>query len=288
MSRARIVLGRSAMAEAFRKYSVDALDLQHIDVVPVHRAFRPMAEQSAYDVSEMAIVTMIQAVEAGRPIIALPITVAARFQHRCLVQNRNFGILRPDELAGKQIAVRSFSQTTGTWVRTILDTEYNVDPSSISWLTQEAPHVYDAPEPANVIRDQNAADPADLLREGKVAAGIFGNDMPKEDWVVPVIPDPDTAARESFEKNGVVHINHVVSVSAAFATAQPELVKSIYLAFLDIKATLPEEERAMLPIGAEEMRLSVETLLGSVHRQGLTRKRLQFDEVFGEACALLA
>jgi 4,5-dihydroxyphthalate decarboxylase len=236
----------------------------------------------------LAIVTGIQAVEAGRDIILLPITAAARFQHRCIVQNANFTDLGPADLAGKQVAVRAYSQTTGAWVRTILDTEYGVDPRSIEWLTQEAPHVVGAPEPENVIRDPDAAPTADLLREGRVAAAILGNDMPKEDWVRPVIPDPEAASQKSFAENGVVNINHVVAVSRACAARDPGLPKDILAGFERVKATLPDADQALLPLGPEEMRISVETLLGSVHRQGLTRRLLGFEEVFGEGARLLS
>jgi hypothetical protein len=37
----------------------------------------------------------------------------------------------------------------------------------------------------------------------------------------------------------------------------------------------------LLPMGADPMRGSVETLLGSMHRQGLTKRLLGFDDVFG-------
>lgn len=288
MSRATLVLGGSAMARGFLERGAAPLDLEAIVIKPVHRAFRPMVEETAYDIAELAIVTGIQAVEARRDVILLPITVAARYQHRCLVQNANFTDIRPEDLVGRQVAVRSYSQTTGTWVRTILDTEYGIDPRSIQWLTQEAPHVRGAPEPDTVIRDPDASHTVDLLREGRVAAAIFGNDMPQEDWVRPVIADPDTTARESFAANGVAQINHVIAVSRACAARDPGLLHDIWSGFERVRSGLPPDGRELLLLGPDEMRVSVETLLGSVHRQGLTRRRLSFEDVFGEGCALLA
>ena len=54
-------------------------------VSPIHRAFAPMAREQVYDASEMAIVTALQAFAYNKPIIVLPVTLAARFQHKCLV-----------------------------------------------------------------------------------------------------------------------------------------------------------------------------------------------------------
>ena len=40
-------------------------------------------------------------------------------------------------------------------VRALLETEFGVDCTTITWITQNPPHVADAPEPANVVRDPN-------------------------------------------------------------------------------------------------------------------------------------
>ena len=57
-----------------------AIELVFEDVEPIHRAFAPMARRQAYDVSELAIVTYLQAKAYGKPVVLLPTVVAARFQ----------------------------------------------------------------------------------------------------------------------------------------------------------------------------------------------------------------
>ena len=263
------------------------LDLKAIQ--PIHRAFRPMVMQAAFDLSELAIVTAIQAVDHGKPIIALPVTVASRFQHKCIVQNSSYTRLKPADLPGRRVAVRAYSQTTGAWVRTILEVEFGVESDSILWVTQEAPHVAEAAEPENVLRDPNGAGPAELLEGGYVAAAILGNDLPSDPWVEPVIEHPDVVARASFERSGVVPINHVVAVSRDFARRSPEAVRYIYRTFAASRsAALSEEKLALYPFGADEMRHSVDVLLGSAAAQQLTTRLMTFDEVFGEAIELLA
>jgi len=265
-----------------------AVDLSIREIKPIHRAFRPMVMEAAFDVSELAIVTAIQAVDHGKPIIPLPITVAARLQHKCIVQNSQYGNLRPEDLPGKRVAVRAYSQTTGAWVRTILGMEFGVASDSITWITQEAPHVAEALEPPNVLRDPEGAGPADLLFEGKVDAAIFGNDLPSDPRIRPVIENPDVVARERFARSGIVPINHVIAVAKEFAERHPDVVKQFYRTFAASRSRAFESEQLELhPFGLDQMRPSVEALLHHAAAQHLTTRRLGYEEVFGPAARLI-
>jgi len=265
-----------------------AFALERHDVRPIHRAFRPMVMEQAFDVSELAIVTALQAVDHGKPIVPLPITVAARFQHKCIVQNANFSNFEPADLIGKRVAVRAFSQTTGAWVRTILEREFDVPSDSITWITQEAPHVAEAVEPANVLRDPNGVGPAELLASGAVDAAIFGNDLPTETWVQPVIRDPDAVARASFERSGIVPINHVVAVTRDFAERRPDLIRHLYRIFGAMRNdAFRSAQLALHPFGYDAMRPSVEALLQYAASQKLTSRPLSYDDLFGEALGIL-
>jgi 4,5-dihydroxyphthalate decarboxylase len=272
---------RTAQAE-----EVLALDIREIE--PIHRAFRPMVMEAAFDVTELAIVTAIQAVDHGKPIIPLPITVASRFQHKCIVQNARQGKLEPADLPGRRVAVRAYSQTTGAWVRTILSMEFGVASDSVFWVTQEAPHVAEVTEPPNVLRDPNGAGHAELLENGQVDAAIFGRDLPSEPWVRSLIDNPDASARASYERSRVVPINHVIAVSRDFAERYPDAVSYIYRTFAASRARVFQDEQLELhPLGFDEMRHSMDVLLRHAGAQHLTTKLMTFDEVFGGASHLL-
>src|SRR5437867_5602939 len=58
--------------------------LELADVEPVNRAFRPMVERLAYDVSEMAIIAYILAKEHGTPLLGLAVPVFRAFHHRSI------------------------------------------------------------------------------------------------------------------------------------------------------------------------------------------------------------
>ena len=66
----------------------------------------------------------------------------ARFQHGHALYNAQ---ARHDRrragLNGKRVGIRSFTTTTGAWLRGILANDYGVDLDSIDWVTFEDAHV---------------------------------------------------------------------------------------------------------------------------------------------------
>src|SRR4029079_13808184 len=92
-------------------------------------------------VAEMAIVTYLMAKAFDKPMVLLPSVVLARFQHSYALVNAKQGSLKPADLNGKRVGIRSFTTTTGAWLRGILANDYGVDLNSINWVTFEDAHV---------------------------------------------------------------------------------------------------------------------------------------------------
>src|SRR5687767_15469847 len=83
--------------------------------------FKRVVRDLEFDVAEMAIMTFLVAKAFNKPYRLLPFVVMARFQHPYLVFNSEITPnLKPEDLAGKRVGVRSYSVTTGAWVRGIL------------------------------------------------------------------------------------------------------------------------------------------------------------------------
>ena len=74
-------------------------------------------------------------------MVLLPDVVLARFQHGHALYNAKAGKLTPRDLNGKRVGIRSFTTTTGAWLRGILANDYGVDLDSIDWVTFEDAHV---------------------------------------------------------------------------------------------------------------------------------------------------
>src|SRR5205807_2606659 len=82
------------------------------------------------------------------------------------------GSLSPEQLAGKRIGVRSYSVTTGVWIRGILADDYGVDLASIKWTTFEEPHVAEYRDPAGVQRAPAGKDIMAMLQAGELDVAI--------------------------------------------------------------------------------------------------------------------
>ena len=98
--------------------------LDFTEVEPIHKAFAPMVRRQAYELSELAIVTAIQALAYKKPIVLLPAVVASRLQRGCIIALASKGEIDPRSLANKRIGVRAYTQTTGMWVRAALREDY--------------------------------------------------------------------------------------------------------------------------------------------------------------------
>jgi len=267
------------------------LALQFETVEPIHRAFAPMARRQAYDMSEMAIVTALQAFAYDKPIVLLPITVASRFQQKCLICNSERGVLRPEDMPGKRVGVRAYTQTTGLWVRAILAGDYEVPSESIAWTTFEGAHLEEYADPPFVHRAAEGQKLVAMLRDGELDAAILGNDLPDDPRYVSVIPEPETAARAWYERHKVIPINHVVVVTRDLVAHHPQAVRDIYTLLRQARAAVrvesPGQGIDMLPAGMAAIGPSIEYVLRACDEQGLLPRRLEVAELFAEALSVL-
>jgi 4,5-dihydroxyphthalate decarboxylase len=269
-----------------REQAMETLfELGFADIEPIHRAFAPMARELRFDVSEMAVITALQALAYDKRLMLLPVTLAARFQHGCLITRAEHK-LRPDDLAGRKVAVRAYTQTTGVWVRGILENDHGVGASSVEWVTQEGAHVAEYKNPAWVHQASKDRALVDMLRAGEVDAAILGNDLPDAPDLVPVIPHPVEAAAAWYAKYGVVPTNHIMVVRSDVAEADPDAMRALWRCLLRAKPA-PETGVDFAAIGIEAHRGPIEMLLRFCDQQALLPRRLDFDEIYAPAQRLL-
>jgi 4,5-dihydroxyphthalate decarboxylase len=272
------------------RVSSPRLRFEFHEVEPIHRAFKPMAERQAYDVSELAVFTFLQAKAHDKPILMLPVVLAARLQHGCLVFNTRFhDRLTPDMLAGKTVGVRAWSQTTGAWVRNILSEEYGIDTRSIDWLTFEGAHVEACKDPPYVARAAQGKNLLAMLMAGEIGAAILGNDLPDDPVIRPVIPNAVEAGRAWFDRNRLVPINHVLTVTKALAESNPEAVREVYRLFGQSKSAVPVKPGApdMYPMGFDAVGPSLQMTIDAAFRADLIPRRFTSEELFADARRLL-
>jgi 4,5-dihydroxyphthalate decarboxylase len=204
------------------------LTLDFVEVAPMHKAFKPMVREHAYDASEMALVTYLQAKSCGKGLTLLPAAMLARFQHGTLLFNAARGALGLADLPGKRIGVRAYSQTTGAWIRGILQNDYKLDLTAVQWVTFEDAHVAEAKDPPGVVRARPDQDMTQMLVDGELDAAIYGAALPDDARLQSVIPDPDAAAHAWYAAHDLVPVNHMVVVTDALLREKPQAVAELY------------------------------------------------------------
>jgi 4,5-dihydroxyphthalate decarboxylase len=275
--RLRTLLGDHPGTAALKNGSVksDSVTFDFADYSPTNKGFKPMVREGAFDVSEMAIVTYLMAKSFGKPMVLLPEVVVARFQHAFGLYNAKLGTLKPSDLNHKRVGIRSFTTTTGAWLRGILANDYGVDLNSIDWVTFEDAHVAE-------FRDTTKRAPAgkpiiQMLLDGELDA-VLGEKVERE-GLKPLFPDVAAEEKAWFAKHQVLPINHMVVVSEKLAHERPEAVREVF--------RLLRESAGRAPAGApkfstEEMRRSLELIIGYTAQQGLIPRAYAVDELFDD------
>lgn len=258
--------------------------LDCVDIDPIYRAFAPMARRQEFDVSEMAIVTYLQAKAYGKPLIMLPTVVAARPQQACIVYNARRGPLTLADLPGKRVGVRAYSQTTGMWVRGILANTYGVSVEQVEWVTFEDSHLAEYHDPSFATRAPAGGKMLEMLQNGELDAAVFGNDLPSGDGITALIPDAKQADLAWYRQHKLVPPNHVVVMRRDVAERHPETVHTVYELLRRGKAAAPATEPAdRLPTGTEALRAPLALTIEYCLQQQLLPSQLTVDDIFADS-----
>ena len=255
------------------------LKLEFVEVKPMHKAFKPMVREHAYDAAEMALVTYFQAKAHNKGLRLLPAAMLARFQHGTVIYNAARGKLGIADLAQARIGVRAWSQTTGAWMRGILQNDYGVDIMRAKWTTFEDAHVPEAKDPPGVTRARPDQEMTAMLLAGELDAAIYGAELPGDKNLRSVIEDADAAGREWYGKHGLVPVNHMIVVTDELARAKPKAVEELYrLLEAGKKAAGVQGSIDTAPFGKEANRRCLELLMKYCVQQKLVPGPIGVDQ----------
>jgi 4,5-dihydroxyphthalate decarboxylase len=280
-ARLRTLLGDHPGTAALKNGSIksDLVAFEFADYSATNKGFKPMVREAAFDVSEMAIVTYLMAKSVGKPMVLLPDVVVARFQHGHALYNAKHGTLKPSDLNGKRVGIRSFTTTTGAWLRGILANDYGVDLDSIDWVTFEEAHVTE-------FKDTTKRAPAgkqivQMLIDGELDA-VLGEKVDHPDLKALFA---DVAAEEKawFAKHKVMPINHMVVVSQKLSDTNPAAVREVHR----LLAASATASSAAPRFNADEMRRSLELIICYCTQQKLIPRAFTVDELFDDVTRAL-
>lgn len=285
------------------RVSVKDFELEFEEMPVLVKGFRRMVRELSYDVCEMALTTYITAKSHGVRFTALPIFLVRDFHHGAILHHVPSGLKSPADLAGKTVGVnRGYTVTTGVWARSIIQDEYGVDLTSVTWAPSGEEHVASFRPPENVKPLENG-DLEGALTQGMLPAAV-GAIFSHPD-VAPMIEDPFAAGVAALKSRGLYPINHLVVVRDEILAEYPEIAEQVFEAFRASKALYIDDLKAgriseltnadrvhlaamdvmddPLPYGIEPNRKVLEQLIDHAVTQKIIPKKIEISSLFDPA-----
>jgi 4,5-dihydroxyphthalate decarboxylase len=262
-----------------------SFEFDFVEVDPLIAAFRRMVRGSEFDICEMAITTYLCARAFGKPMTAVPVFLIRAFHHGAILAHTKSGIRSPKDLEGKRVGVnRGYTVTTGVWARGILQREYGVDLSRITWVLSGDEHVAEYRPPSNVVPLEPGKKMGDMLAAGELAAAI-GVEVDSPD-VKPLIPDAFETGVAALRRRGLYPINHTVVIRNELIAAHPQLAADVFDAFAAAKNVYIERlkgGRIEKPTEMDELHKRVMQITGDPLPYGIAPNRQVLEELIGHA-----
>lgn len=281
----KTALGKYPHTEALPSGQIPSslLSLEVEEIPLIFRAFASMVRELRFAVSEMAISTFLQAKAYKKELVLLPIVVAARFQQSAFLCRTDGPIRKPEDLVGRRVGVRAYSQTTGMWLRGILADEHGVRPEQVRWVTFEDAHVAEYPDPPWAERAAPGQELVSMLRKGEFDAIIVGNDVPEDPAFKTVFPDLNASAEMFWQKHRFIPVNHMVTVRRDLALSRPDILREFVRMFRESKSRAPaalSNGRDPLVMGRAALDPPIRLALRYTEEQGLLPRRMDLEEVW--------
>jgi 4,5-dihydroxyphthalate decarboxylase len=188
--------------------------------------------------------------------------------------------------------------TTGLWARSILQHQYGVDLSRITWLLSGDEHVAEYRPPANVVPIESGKNMEEMLIAGDIPAAIGVQvDSPV---VKPLIAHARDAGFAALRERGLYPINHTIVIRNDVLAAHPGVARDLFDAFDETKRGYVARLAAghvgdaddqffkgvmdaigdPLPYGIEANRSMIDAVVGHAVEQGIIPRRVDVEELF--------
>jgi len=280
-----------------------------------HRAFK----YEEFDVTELSMSSYMNVQSrGGSPYIGIPAFVSRLFRHSSIYVRKDAGISKPEDLKGKIVGVPEYQMTAALWVRGILQDEYGVMPTDISWRNggleeggreERSPlHLPDEIDLQSIPTDETLAE---HLNDGRLDAVISARAPScyhSNDEVVRLFPDYKAAEQAYYSKTGMFPIMHLVGIKRSIVEKHPWLPVNVYNAFVKAKQlcydemqqvghlahTMPwpvyelEQVRKLMgedhwKYGALENEKEISAMTRYSFDQGISARKLEAKDLFAES-----
>ncbi len=277
------------------------------------RAFR----HADFDICELSMSSFTVKTGTGDcPYVGVPVFPSRAFRHNSIYIRTDRGIARPEDLKGRRIGVPEYQVTANVWTRAMLEQDYGVKPSDVTWVRggyEQAGRIekiaLTLPSDVRVEDAPEGKTISGLLAEGAIDALIgprapscFTAGHPHIGWL---FADPAAAGAAWFRKTGIFPIMHLLGIRRTLADRHPWLPVAVMKAFEQAKAralaklrdvaatkvTLPFVEEQLLAArrlmgedfwsyGLDANRHVLEAFLRRHHAEGLSSRLLAPEDLF--------
>jgi 4,5-dihydroxyphthalate decarboxylase len=294
----------------------DGIELNYLSL-PVEETFFRMLRYQEFEVAEMSLSSYTVSLFQKDPrFIAIPVFPSRVFRHGSIFVSTKSGVREAKDLIGKRVGSPEYQLTALVWIRGILSDEYGVDPAAVEYWTggeeqpgREEKITLDLPPEFRVRRIGPNHTLSQMLAEGELDA-LYSPRIPSAFVSRPkdvrrLFEDYVEVEKAYYSKTRIFPIMHTVVIRRDIYRSQPWVAQSLYKAFVEsqhlvyedfaetaaAKAMLPwltahvEELRRNMgsdwwPYGVEANQKVIETFLRYHYEQGLSKRKLQPEELF--------
>jgi 4,5-dihydroxyphthalate decarboxylase len=294
----------------------DGIELNYLNL-PVEETFFRMLRYREFEVAEMSLSSYtVSLFQDNPPFIAIPVFPSRVFRHGSIFVSTKSGVREAKDLIGKRVGSPEYQLTALVWIRGILSDEYGVDPAAVEYWTggeeqpgREEKITLDLPPEFRVRRIGPNHTLSQMLAEGELDA-LYSPRIPSTFVSRPkdvrrLFEDYVEVEKAYYSKTRIFPIMHTVVIRRDIYRSQPWVAQSLYKAFVEsqhlvyedfaetaaAKAMLPwltahvEELRRNMgsdwwPYGVEANQKVIETFLRYHYEQGLSKRKLQPEELF--------
>src|SRR5262249_33514032 len=136
---------------------------------PVQEFFDLVMSRGQFEASEFSLANYMMYRGNGDDwLTGVPVFPSRVFRHSHVIVRKDSRLSRFDQLAGRKVGLRDYSQTAAVWIRGLLKAEHGVDWRDIHWVSFE-PQRFPQP-PAGVALTTTRDDLEDMLIAGDLDA----------------------------------------------------------------------------------------------------------------------
>ena len=288
----------------------EGIELNYLPIGPGEIFWR-MLNNAEFDASEMSLSTYtILRSQGDERFTALPVFPSRIFRHSCIYLHGRAAILEPSDLRGKRFGVGDYQMTAAIWVRGLLQHEYQVAAEELRWVVG-TPVFPGIKLPANIIVERiNPGQSLETMLEAGEIDALMSVVLPRafrtrHPGVRRLFPNYREIEADYYRRTGIFPIMHTFVVKSELLKSEPWVAVSLYKAFIQARdlnyrylydsnvlvTSLPwlldEIETSRTVFGeqiwdysVEGSRPTLEALVQYLDEQGLTRRRMNVDELF--------